>query len=274
MLDIAAEINLSETAFVTPLLETDSNADAFLADGCFSLRWFTPTLEVALCGHATLAAAHVLFSRGNPRTTIVFRTLSGDLAVSRMEDGRVSMRFPLNTPSEVVAWRLVPHVCAIVGLAVGEACVSLVHSVWYDPTTRKLVIRLRAWTDFSPSVGLIMGVHQPADSAVQIRGVSVTAVPAPTDPNSHSAHFYSRYFSPWNGIDEDPVNGSSHTVLGPLWAAELGLHTLRAVQASRRRGLLDLVVVVADGANESPHVVISGRVAPTFSGQLLCGNTV
>lgn len=279
MVAVAAELGLSETAFVSP--------DG--PPGRFKLRWFTPKVEVALCGHGTLAAAKALRLEGERAEPLRFLTLSGELCVSGgCGDAPLAMAFPFN----VAAPRHDALVKALWSALLGDGSelADAVDSMFYSPATRKLVVRLR---DATPASLLAAWVPDPAAAlrvdqgdepeASRVTGVSVTLRAAPADPAAPPLQvvaFYSRYFSPWNGIPEDPVNGSSHTILGPLWADVLGawgpplpasaetaagvpgglpegpatdagadlVHSrarLRAVQLSARGGTLDLLCVRA-----------------------------
>lgn len=195
---IAEENNLSETAFFVP---TDSG---------FHLRWFTPVAEVDLCGHATLAAAHVLFEiLGHPEPTIMFHTRSGKLVVER-QDGLLAMDFPA----------ILPHPCtppdALIeglGLPPLEILAADDYIAVFDSeaTIRSLTPDLAKLCE------------------LDLRGVSVTARGNETD-------FVSRFFAPKLGVSEDPVTGSAHCELAPYWAAKLGKTTLSARQVSRRGG--------------------------------------
>ncbi len=213
---IAAEMNLSETAFVRPL-----DGTRWETASRFSLRWFTPVVEVRLCGHATLATAAVLFREaGVAAETVAFETLSGTLEARRVANG-ICLDFPSDPPVPVA----VPE-----GVA---AALGGVESVWagYGAKTRMLVLELRdAATvrqlrpDF-PRLGAAM-------DAVGMHGPIVTAAGA-------SLHdFVSRFFAPNLGINEDPVTGSAHTVLTPYWAVRLAKESLFAYQASARGGEL------------------------------------
>lgn len=199
---IAEENNLAETAFIVP------------AGDDYLLRWFTPTVEVPLCGHATLASAAVILERLEPgRDTVVFHTASGALTVRR-SDARYQMDFPARPGSAVEP---PPALAIALGIAPRET----------------------AWDGFNYLVRL--------DSADQVRdlapdlaaiarldcaGVIVTAQgDAPFD-------FTSRYFAPAKGIPEDPVTGGAHCALTPFWAERLGREVFRAFQASRRGGEL------------------------------------
>jgi PhzF family phenazine biosynthesis protein len=201
--DIAAENNLAETAFLVP------------RDGDYALRWFTPTLEVPLCGHATLASAAVVMQRLEPdRRRVVFHTASGALTVSRSDTGYV-MDFPARPTAAVAA---PPGLAAALGAAPleieAEAHNYLV--LLPDPQT----VRALA-PDFA------------ALAKVDRGGVIVTARDA-----GQPYDFISRYFAPAKGIPEDPVTGSAHCALVPFWARRLGKTSLCAFQASARGGEL------------------------------------
>jgi predicted PhzF superfamily epimerase YddE/YHI9 len=235
---IAAEFALPETAFVGPYmppgassLPTTQPSDPFTACAELSLRWFTPTTEVALCGHATLAAAHVLVSRGNAHPAITFHTRSGPLTVTH-DAGRLSMRFPYHAPVGVpLPWRWDDADAGEVALAALLRCTlrhgspstgaatpeALVHSLAYSPGTRKLVVRLRdecapALASLAPDTrgmldvdqaGLLQFVLQCAGSegaalAVSVphpavAGISATVrAPPDMDGPGRGAHFLSR----------------------------------------------------------------------------------
>ena len=197
---IAAENNLSETAFTVP-------SDSGGAD--FDLRWFTPTAEVELCGHATLAAGHVLMTGQQVR----FATKSGELIVSRRDDLlALDMRAAnLNEVRE-------PELCAALGLPDS--------AVWLaDGYNDAAIIELSdeaAVRAVSPDFAALRSIHRMA---------VVTACGREQD-------IASRVFVPYLGIDEDPVTGSAHATLAPLWAERLGKTRLSARQVSRRGGEL------------------------------------
>lgn len=204
---IAQENNLSETAFFLP--ETD---------GFIPLRWFTPVQEVKLCGHATLATAHVLFQEiGYPKPRLAFQTLSGPLYVERMDGGGYRMDFPadygLPTP-------LPPGLEAAVGLPV--------------------LATLMGKEDLLAIVATEAEVRQVQPDMTYIRGMGTRGllVSAPGD----TVDFVSRCFFPQYGIDEDPVTGSAHTLMATYWAATLRKNRLTACQVSARQGLLTCTV--------------------------------
>lgn len=195
---IADENNLSETAFFVP------------TERGFHLRWFTPLTEVALCGHATLASAHVLFEiRGYGGPKITFETRSGDLVVER-RGARLAMDFPAKasrtceTPPALVA-------------ALGREPVAVLAADDY----------LAVFRDESDILALSPDHAKLRE--LDLRAVAVTAPGKSTD-------FVSRFFAPKVGVPEDPVTGSAHCALAPYWATKLGKNNLHARQLSRRGG--------------------------------------
>jgi len=220
---IATEMNISETCYLTK-----AEKESFSEGQKFGLRWFTPTNEVPLCGHATLAAATVLFQVcKNSNHVIKFDTLSGVLEAKRKDD-KVVLDLPINAPEAVKEGEfkeLVLEVCC--GLPVQEVLLS--------KTTRKLLIRLddsvtmAQLEKISPAISRLPDL----ESSGRVAGVILTA-------RGREFHFISRYFAPWNGIPEDPVTGSAHTVLGPYWSSQLGLQTMLARQCSPRGGVLEV----------------------------------
>lgn len=205
---IARENNLSETAFLVPLTDT-SQAD-------FHIRWFTPAVEVPLCGHATLASAWVIFNRLNWQTkTVQFHSESGPLAVTRCPGGWLELDFPnLATEPEATP--------ALISEALPEAP----SEAFYVPNdTNHMVVLANedAVRNATPDLRKL--------AALGNQGLIVTARGTDCD-------FVSRYFAPGAGIDEDPVTGSIHSVLTPYWAEQLGKTELRARQLSARGGEL------------------------------------
>jgi len=195
---IAEENNLSETAFFVPTPKG------------FHLRWFTPVAEVDLCGHATLASAHVIFEvLGYPEQVITFETRSGVLAVER-RDGLLAMSSPSRPPKSCR-----PPVALIEGL--GRHPIEVLAADDYIAVfDSEALIR-----SISPDLAKLRELG--------LRGVSITAPGLSVD-------FVSRFFAPKFGIPEDPVTGSAHCALAPYWASRLGKATLRAQQVSKRGG--------------------------------------
>lgn len=258
---IAAENNLSETAFVTPLSEAEG--DGFERGTRFSLRWFTPTTEVKLCGHATLATAAALFSPavGNANAALHFETLSGTLTASRGsgDSSWIALDFPGNPPRPVDDADAELRELAEAVLE-GSSLSSAPMACFLSQTTRKLVIKSSAavaeLASLRPPFAKLLALH----NGSRVTGVSVTAAGGPAE----HFDFSSRYFAPWNGINEDPVNGSSHTVLAPLWGELLGKRRLRAWQASQRGGEL-LLQLQDDG-----RVKLEGQAVVVIEGRMFC----
>ncbi|CAB1312951.1 unnamed protein product [Coregonus sp. 'balchen'] len=226
---IAAEMNLSETAFIIRL----NSKDDFSSGARFCLRWFSPTNEVPLCGHATLASAAVLFyKKKNVNPTVVFETLSGELYV-RQQGESIVMDFPLNKPTSLG----LNEFKDIVNAAVGD---QPVQEVCLCGTTKKLMVRLddncdrSVLTSLQPDPAVLLRV----DTGGRVRGLIVTMIGAPGCQPGYD--FYSRNFSPWFGIPEDPVTGSAHTVLAGYWSEKLGKKKMLAYQCSSRGGELEL----------------------------------
>ncbi|MBN9528585.1 MAG: PhzF family phenazine biosynthesis protein [Alphaproteobacteria bacterium] len=204
---IAAENNLSETAFL--VREGDG----------WGLRWFTPAVEVDLCGHATLATAWVLFNRlGVSDRQVTFHTRSGPLTVRPAGQGRLTMDFPARPGQPVAApAALVPAL----GAAPRDVLAARDYLVVYDEPA---IVR-----GLQPDLATLAGLDR--------FGIIVTA------PGDDGFDCISRFFAPGEGIDEDPVTGSAHCTVAPYWAERLGKPVIRAYQASARGGILDCTVV-------------------------------
>lgn len=216
---IAAENNLAETAFFVP------------ENGGLRLRWFTPACEVDLCGHATLASAHVLFTQLGLRDSLVrFQTKSGELLVTRLHDGKLELDFPSRPPEKVE-----PHPNLLGALGGPEPTEVL--------AARDYLVRYRSESEvraLRPTMGALMEIDRFA-----------VIVTAPGD----SSDFVSRFFAPAKGIPEDPVTGSAHCTLTPYWAAQLGKTELFARQVSPRGGEL-LCRLVNDRVRMSGDAVL------------------
>jgi PhzF family phenazine biosynthesis protein len=221
MKKLATEMNLSETAYVMEL----QGHGTFEEGTRFGLRWFTPTLEVNLCGHATLATAKVIFDAvGNPSDTLSFETLSGVLVATRTSDG-ISMELPKNASVEEAAEK---HQ-ALITLAVGDLPVE---RCFYSITTKKLGIHLGAAVTRAQLEALRPDTKAMQDSTSNaiVTGVMVTMAGAP-QPGDYD--MISRYFAPWNGIPEDPATGSAHTARCSLFAFVMFFATWDAVRSHR-----------------------------------------
>ena len=224
---MAAEMNLSETAFVQPQ-----------ADG-FSLRWFTPQVEVELCGHATLAAAHVLWQEeAYPLDqSIRFHTRSGLLTVRR-NDGEIEMDFPI-TP--------LAHASIPTGLEAALGCEVLEAR----QAKTDCLIRLASQDD----------VRRLQPDFAKLRNIAARGIIVTAPSNDASVDFVSRFFAPAVGINEDPVTGSAHCALGPYWSALLGKHELSARQISPRGGTLRLTL-------NQDRILLRGQAITVFKGYL------
>ncbi|MCP8971309.1 PhzF family phenazine biosynthesis protein [Ectobacillus ponti] len=228
MQHVAAEMNLSETAFLYPQ-----------EDG-YSLRWFTPTTEVDLCGHATLSSAHILWERGHcsPEHSIQFHTKSGLLTASR-QGNWIELDFPAEKPEEVHAYpeQLIAAL-DVQPLYVGQNRLDYVIEVESEQTVREL----------NPNYSVL--------EQVTARGILVTS------RSSGKYDFVSRCFFPAVGIPEDPVTGSAHCGLAPYWQTKLGKDHFSAYQASKRGGELQLEV-------RGDRVLILGQALTTLKSELL-----
>jgi len=228
MRDVAREMNLSETAFLTP------------RNGDFDLRWFTPTVEVALCGHATVASAHVLWQEGHlPNGKQArFHTRSGLLLADQRGDW-IELDFPakIADPAEAP-----PELLPALGLA---KATFVGKNAWDYLVEIESEAELRA---LSPDHTRLR--------KLPVRGVIVTS------RSSGEFDFVSRFFAPGSGIDEDPVTGSAHTALGPYWGAKLGKTELNAFQASARGGVVRVRL-------QGDRVILGGQAVTVMTGELL-----
>ena len=228
---IANENNLAETAFLVPEER-----------GRYGLRWFTPTTEVDLCGHATFAGAWLLFAEIDPSlNSVSFETRSGTLVVERGADDRHAM----SLPSDIVVPLNDRRMAGEIGKALGTQPPAELY-------TGKNILAL--FRDASE----IRSIKGPGDVARVIpkdKGLIVTAA----DDDGHD--FISRYFAPHHGVPEDPVTGSAHCALAPFWAERFGRKTLRARQVSARGG--DLVCTDA-----GTRTLLSGTCALYMRGEI------
>jgi PhzF family phenazine biosynthesis protein len=237
MRHLAAEVNLSETAFAHRLPAGGQAG--------WALRWFTPAVEVNLCGHATLATAHVLLTTGADRGLIGFATRSGVLT-ARADGDSITLDFPtaplteVATPAGVAeALGAVPIRAYETGPHIGDLMVELSD----EKTVRGLT------PDFA------------AVGRLEHRGVIVTA---PAEDPSAGYDFVSRFFGAGAGIDEDPVTGSAHTALAPLWSARLGRQDLAGLQVSARTGLVRTAL-------RGERVLLTGTAVTVIDGELAAG---
>lgn len=230
MQQLAAEMNLSETAFLSPR-----------AAGEWDLRWFTPKTEVDLCGHATLASAHVLWRElGDPSDRLNFHTRSGVLSAER-DDAAIALDFPANPPVPVSDTGVVETLTRALGIRpqwVGRSRDNLVAVLGEPEALRRL----------TPDMSVL--------ASLAGRGIMVSSLS--DDPEYD---FVSRFFAPRAGVPEDPVTGSAHCCLGPYWGERLGKSRLRAWQASARGGVIDVVL-------QGERVRLEGRAVTVLGGRL------
>jgi PhzF family phenazine biosynthesis protein len=225
---VAAEMNLSETAFLLPE-----------GDG-YRLRWFTPKVEVDLCGHATLASAHVLWEAGivEPQEMIRFYTRSGLLTATR-EGQWVKLNFPVQNVQNVP-----PPPDLLEALGVAPSFIGWDKADYFIEVASEEIVR-----NMQPDFTRL--------AKVKTRGVIVTSA-----SSMREYDFVSRFFAPAVGINEDPVTGSAHCSLTPYWANKLGKNEMYAFQASSRGGEIKVHL-------EGDRVVIAGQAVTVISGELL-----
>ena len=223
MQDVAAEMNLSETAF------------AWREGDAWRLRWFTPRVEVDLCGHATLASAHVLFARGESGAR--FLTRSGELLAAR-RGGWIELDFPALPVREATPPAGLQDALGVVPVSFGQSRFDVVAELESEEVVRGL------HPDFA------------ALSTLDARGLIVTS------RGASGYDFVSRCFFPGVGIDEDSVTGSAHCALAPYWAERLGRAEMTAYQASPRGGVVRVRLA-------GDRVFLSGRAVTVFEGELI-----
>ena len=227
MQSVASEMNLSETAFLQR------------KDDGFSLRWFTPSVEVDLCGHATLASAHVLWESGQlgPDRQALFYTLSGILTAEKKE-GLIELDLPAEPEEEV---DVSPEIVSAIGVTpkyAGKNRFDYLIEVESEEILRSI----------KPDFTLL--------EIIPVRGVIVTSISA-----SEDFDFISRFFAPSVGINEDPVTGSAHCCLGPFWRKRLNKNRFTAYQASSRGGVVHLSLACN-------RVHLSGKAVTVLRGNL------
>lgn len=228
MKDVAREMNLSETAFLV------REGDAF------HLRWFTPAVEVALCGHATLASAHVLWECGHlkPDQQARFHTLSGLLTADRRGEW-IEMDFPVKADEPADAPPGLREALGVELKYVGRNKFDYIAEVESEAVVRRL----------KPNYSMM--------SELTVRGVIVTA-----RSETGEFDFVSRFFAPGSGVNEDPVTGSAHCCLGPFWAKRLGKTEFLAYQASPRGGVVRVRL-------NGDRVMLGGQAVTVMRGELL-----
>ena len=233
MQQIAQELNASETAFLSPL------------DGAghYSVRFFSPKVEIPLCGHATLASAKVVFASYG-RSEVHFRNTQNLDLVARAANQRIAMTFPVYDTHPAEAPPLLLRALGI----------SSVRNVAFNRETKILLLEIATPAELaslSPDFQALLG------SEAGTNGVLVTSPSSGGD----GYDFHSRYFWPWSGTNEDPVTGGSHTFLAKYWSERLGKTRMRSFQASARSGFMD--VELTDGC-----VVITGQAIIVLEGKI------
>lgn len=226
---VAREMNLSETAFLVRE-----------ADG-FQLRWFTPAVEVDLCGHATLASAHVLWQDGHlaAGAQARFFTRSGLLTAMQRDDGWIEMDFPATIEEPASAPESLLEALGVSATYVGKSRFDYLVEVESESIVREI----------QPNLSLL--------ASVPARGVMVTSWAGKAEYD-----FVSRFFGPRSGVNEDPVTGSAHCCLGPYWGRKLGRDELVGYQASARGGTVRVRL-------EASRVILAGQAVTVLRGELL-----
>lgn len=228
MQDVAKEMNLPETAFL------------YKQEDGFSLRWFTPAAEVELCGHATLASAHILWETGllNPKEQARFHTLSG-LLTAEIREGQIELNFPANPDEPASAPPGLTEALGITPKYVGRSKFDYLIELGSEGSLRNI----------KPDFSLL--------KTLPVRGTIVTSLATSSDYD-----FVSRFFAPRVGVNEDPVTGSAHCTLGPFWSKRLGRNEFLAYQASERGGVLRIRVA-------GDRVYLGGRAVTILRGELV-----
>ena len=232
MLQIAQELNLSETAFLTPVE----------SGGSFAIRYFSPKMEIPLCGHATLGSAKVIFTIHKLNEVHFINIQKLDL-LAKQSNGQIVMEFPVYE-----TWPADAPLALLAALGID----AIKNSV-YNEETKILLLEI---ADTEMLAGLdpdFVALQRSHDS---INGVLVTA---PSELDGYD--FHSRYFWPWSGTNEDPVTGGTHTFLAKYWAQRLGKTKMRSFQSSNRTGFMDVELV-------DDQLRIRGQAVIVFEGWL------
>ena len=240
MRDVAREMNLSETAFLAPR-----------PDGAWDLRWFTPTVEVELCGHATLASAHVLWEKGLLASDAEARFFSkSGLLTARRAGALVELDFPVKADEPLAPAGSPPgtaeRIAADLGAALGAPLVEV----------------RRNRFDYLALLESDDAVRALAPDMTALRRMPVRGVIATARAGREGYDFVSRFFGPGSGVDEDPVPGSAHCFLAPFWSARLGRDELLGYQASARGGFVRTRLA-------GDRVKLGGRAVTVMRGELV-----
>lgn len=234
MLSIAKELNLSETAFVQQLNDNDQ----------YSIRYFSPKMEIPLCGHATLAASKVLFEKTDLEELHFHNIQALDLCVQREGKGLL-MRFPVYSTSPAEAPPILLQALRL----------DTVINCEYNAETKILLLETedsKQLAALQPDFPALLQSHE------RINGVLVTA------RGYNGYDFHSRYFWPWSGSNEDPVTGGTHTFLTPYWAERLNKKCMKSFQASARTGFMEVELL------DDQQILIRGNAIITFEGKFRC----
>ena len=232
MLQIAQELNLSETAFLSPLESRNA----------FAIRFFSPKMEIALCGHATLASAKVVFSI-HELNEVHFKNIQNLDLFAKQSDDQIVMEFPVYETRPAGA---PPPLLAALGIE------AIKNSV-YNKETKILLLEIGSPEELAhldPDFSALLRSHN------SINGVLVTA---PSLGDGYD--FHSRYFWPWSGTNEDPVTGGTHTFLAKYWASRLGKTKMKSFQSSKRTGFMEVELVAG-------KLRIHGQAVIVLEGQL------
>jgi len=230
---IAAENNLSETAFL--IADTTGAAN-------YELRWFTPTNEVVMCGHATLASGHAILSTEPQRDRVTFRTRKAGI----LEVGRDGASYTLSLPAWVPTPKALPEIVAALGVE------GVVETLWHEHRYGLVILADEA----------AVRAVTPDFRKLAAQGDWLTIVSSRGTHDGTGTDIVSRAFAPGGGIDEDPVTGSAHAVLTPYWSAKFGRDTFTAYQASARGGHVGCRLA-------GDRVILSGTCVTVIEGSFL-----
>jgi PhzF family phenazine biosynthesis protein len=232
MLRIAQELNLSETAFIRPLDST----------GRYAIRFFSPKMEIPLCGHATLASAKAVFTEHGISDIHFINIQNLDLTVQISQE-RITMMFPVYET----------HAADAPTALLNALGLQAIQNAVFNKETNILLLEIASTSELSKLTPDFEALVRSHDS---IHGVLVTA---PSQQDDYD--FHSRYFWPWSGSNEDPVTGATHTFLAKYWSQRLGKTKMKSFQSSARSGFMDVELI-------SDKVLISSQAVITLQGQL------
>ncbi|KAL4603025.1 hypothetical protein ACB092_10G096100 [Castanea dentata] len=261
---VATEFNISMTCYLTRL--TDTGSDSLKSPNpSFHIRWFTPVAEVELCGHATLAAAHTLFSSGLVNSNIIeFVTLSGILTAKKFLEIKTSDSSDVQNGEAQECFLIELNFPTVPAIDVNSAEVSSISSALNGASVIdiKKITSSDALFVVLPSGESVIEIQPEFDAIRKCPGLGIIVSGAA--PSGSGFDFYSRIFWPKLGINEDPVCGSAHCTLAPYWSQKLGKCDLVAYQASARSGVLNIHL---DEQNQ--RVLLRGKAVTIMEGSLL-----